>query len=103
MEKRMKEEKITSKQRASLRAMAQSMEPVVYVGKDGITENLAAQVKDVLEARELIKCSVQQNCEMDAREACDTLCRLTGAQGVSVLGRKFVLYKRSSQNQKVFF
>ena len=98
----MSEMKITSKQRAHLRTMAQAIEPVVYIGKEGITDNLVSQVQDVLEARELIKCSVQQNCGMDAREACEELCRLADAQGVSVLGRKFVLYKRSAQNQKIF-
>ncbi|MPN32739.1 RNA-binding protein YhbY [bioreactor metagenome] len=99
----MQEEKITSKQRAGLRAMAQTLQPVVYIGKDGITDNLVSQVVGALEARELVKCSVQQNSGVDAGEACDMLCRLTSAQGVSVLGRKFVLYKRSEQNQKIFF
>lgn len=95
--------KITSKQRASLRAMAQSLDPIVYIGKDGITDNLVGQVEGALEARELIKCSVQQNCEIGAREACDMLCNLTEAQGIAVLGRKFVLYRQSQENQKIFF
>jgi len=99
----MQDVKITSKQRAGLRAMAQAIEPVVYIGKDGITDNLVKQVLSALEARELIKCSVQQSSGVDAGEACETLCRLSGAQGVSVMGRKFVLYKRSEQNQKIFF
>jgi RNA-binding protein len=95
--------KINSKQRASLRAMAQTLDPIVHIGKDGITDNLVGQVKDALEARELIKCSVQQNCEIGAREACDMLCNLTGAQGIAVLGRKFVLYRQSEENRKIFF
>ena len=94
--------KISSKQRASLRAMAQSLDPIVYIGKDGITDNLTRQVEDALEARELIKCSVQQNCELGAREACDMLCNLTEAQGIAVLGRKFVLY-REAKERKIFF
>ena len=94
--------KISSKQRANLRAMAQPLQPVVYIGKDGITENLLSQVEGALAARELIKCSVQQNAGVNAGDACDMLCRLTSAQGVSVLGRKFVLYKRSIENQKIF-
>jgi RNA-binding protein len=99
----MQEMKISSKQRANLRAMAQMLEPVVYIGKDGITDNLLSQVVGALEARELIKCSVQQSCGVNAGEACDMLCNLTHAQGISVLGRKFVLYRRSSQDQKIFF
>lgn len=94
--------KINSKQRATLRAMAQSLEPIVHIGKDGITDNLVGQVKDALEARELIKCSVQQNCELGAREACDMICSLTGAQGISVLGRKFVLYREAEEKKLIF-
>jgi RNA-binding protein len=98
----MQEKKINSKQRANLRAMAQALKPVVYIGKDGITENLLSQVEGALAARELIKCSVQQNAGVSACDACDMLCRLTSAQGVSVLGRKFVLYKRLPEDQKIF-
>lgn len=95
-------EPISSKQRAALRAVAQSIEPVVYIGKDGITDTVIAQANDALEARELIKCSVQQNSPVGAQEACEHLCRAVKAQGVSVLGRKFVLYRRAKE-QKVFF
>jgi len=93
---------INSKQRAALRAMAQSIEPIIHIGKDGITDNVVVQAKEALEARELIKCSVQQNCEMNAKEACDMLCTLTQAKGISVLGRKFVLYKQAKE-KKLFF
>lgn len=93
---------MSSKQRAALRAIAQSIEPIVYIGKEGITENVVSQVEGALEARELIKCSVQQNSTMDAREACDKLCTLTQAHGISVLGRKFVLY-RQAKEKKLFF
>lgn len=93
---------MNSKQRAALRAMAQSIEPIIHIGKEGITDNVARQAKDALEARELIKCSVQQNCGIDAKEACDMLCTLTQAKGVSVLGRKFVLY-RQAKEKKIFF
>ncbi len=93
---------MNSKQRAALRAIAQTIDPVVYIGKEGITDNVVTQVEGALEARELIKCSVQQNSTMDAREACDKLCTLTGSHGVSVLGRKFVLY-RQAKEKKLFF
>jgi RNA-binding protein len=93
---------ISSKQRAALRAIAQTIDPVVYIGKEGITDNVVVQVQGALEARELIKCSVQQSSTMDAREACDKLCTLTQAQGISVMGRKFVLYRKAKE-QKIFF
>ena len=90
---------ITSKQRAKLRSMAQTIEPIVHIGKDGITENLVRQADDALAARELIKGTVQQNSSLTAREACDELAETLGAEGVSVLGRKFVLYRRSKEEK----
>lgn len=90
---------LTSKQRAKLRAMAQDVQPILHVGKDGIGPNLIKQADDALEARELIKGSVQQSSELSAREACDTLATKTGAQAVSVLGRKFVLYRQSKEKK----
>ena len=62
---------LTGKQRAQLRAMANELEPIVHIGKDGIGENLVKQANDALEARELIKCRVLDNSMLTAREACD--------------------------------
>ena len=90
---------LTSKQRAKLRGMAQHMEPIIHIGKEDVTPNIIMQADDALEARELIKCTVQQNSSVSAREACDQMCRELHADGVSVLGRKFVLY-RESKNKK---
>ena len=86
---------MTGKQRAYLRKLAQTEEPIVFIGKDGITEALIESADQALEARELIKGSVQQNSEITAREACDELCNVLEAQGISVVGRKFVIYRKS--------
>lgn len=91
---------ITSKQRAKLRGMAQTMEPILHIGKDGITDNLMKQADDALTARELLKGTVLKNSQFTAREACDELAGALDAEGVSVLGRKFVLY-RASENKKI--
>ena len=64
---------MTTKQRAKLRVMCNELEPVLQIGKDGITDNLAKQCWDALEARELIKVTVQKNAPFTAREACDAL------------------------------
>ncbi|MEA5002457.1 MAG: ribosome assembly RNA-binding protein YhbY [Christensenella sp.] len=92
---------LTSKQRAKLRGMAQHLEPIVHIGKDDVTDNIITQADDALEARELIKCTVQQNSGVTAREACDKLCEALGADGISVLGRKFVLYRESKNKKKI--
>ena len=82
---------ITSKQRAYLRSMANQTEPIVYVGKAGITDNLIEQVSDALVARELIKGSVQENCPLSAKEALRQLCEVVRAEPVQAIGRKFGL------------
>ena len=85
---------LTSKQRAQLRGIANSIDTIVHIGKDGITDNLVKQANDALEAREIIKCKVQENSMLTAREACDELSRLTRSEQVQVIGTKFVLYRQ---------
>lgn len=91
---------LTSKQRAHLRSMAQSYDTIFFVGKNGIGEELVKQLDDVLNARELIKAGVQENCGCTAREAADEIARLTGSEVVQVIGRKFVLWRRSKDPKK---
>ena len=88
---------LTSKQRAALRGMANTMEPVLYIGKDGVTDNTVKEAYDALEARELIKCVVQQGCGLSAREALELLCQRVHAEPVQVIGRRFVLYRKSRE------
>lgn len=91
---------LTSKQRAQLRAMANNLEVILTVGKDGISDNLVKQCRDALEARELIKGKVLENSEYDARSACAELCERTAAAPVQVIGSKFVLYRPSHRKDK---
>ena len=86
---------LTSKQRAQLRGLANTMDTILQVGKDGINENLVKQLDDALEARELVKCRVLENSLLTAREACQELCVLTRSEPVQVIGTKFVLYRTS--------
>ena len=84
---------ITSKQRAYLRAMCNEMQPVLYIGKDGITDATVTEAWNVLEARELIKCSVQREAPLTAREACQQLCERVHAAPVQTIGSKFSIYR----------
>jgi RNA-binding protein len=86
---------LNSRQRARLRALASTMEPVVHVGKDGLAPGVVRQTDEALAARQLIKGTVQQNSDIDAREACRALAEETGAEPVAAMGRKFVLYRRN--------
>lgn len=84
---------LTSKQRAQLRGMANSMESILTVGKGGIGEQLVKQATDALLKRELIKGNVLETCEYTAREAAELLAGETGADVVCAIGNRFVLYK----------
>ena len=91
---------LTSKQRAQLRGLANEIDTILIVGKDGIGENLVKQANDALEAREIIKCKVLENSMYTAREACDELSRLTRSEQVQVIGTKFVLYRQHYDKNK---
>lgn len=84
---------LTSKQRAQLRGMASTLDTIIQVGKDGIGENLIAQVNSALEARELVKGRVLENSMLTAREAAEQLKIPTHSEVVQVIGSKFVLYR----------
>lgn len=88
-------EELTSKQRAQLRGLANSIDTILHVGKDGIGDNLVKQADDALEARELIKGKVLENSLMSAREAAEALAPRTRSEVVQVIGTKFVLYRES--------
>ena len=85
---------LTSKQRSQLRGLANALDTILHVGKDGISDNLVKQANDALEARELIKGRVLENSMLTAREACEQLAKLTRSESVQVIGSKFVLYRR---------
>lgn len=76
------------------------MDPILHIGKNGLTEAVIRQADEALTARELIKGTVQQNCEIDARTACDLLCEATGAEPISTMGRRFVIYRYSPEKHE---
>jgi RNA-binding protein len=87
---------LTSAQRAQLRALANGIDTILQIGKDGLGENLVQQADDALEARELIKGRVlDNNLEYDARTAAQALAKATRSEVVQVIGSKFVLYRES--------
>ena len=90
---------LTSKERAELRAQSNNLDTTLMVGKDGVTEAVIAEADKLLTARELIKGKVLESALMTAREVSDALCEATGADGVSCVGSKFVLYRFSEKCQ----
>ncbi len=87
---------LTSKQRAYLRGLANSLEPVLIVGKEGVTENVVREAENAFHTRELLKGRVLETALMTAREACDAIAAATRADGVQAIGSKFVLYRKNT-------
>ena len=94
---------LTSKDRAALRKIANSLETILHVGKGGISEQVVKQADDALEAREIIKGKVLENAPAFAREVAEELASATNSEVVQVIGTKFVLYRKNKKNPKITF
>ena len=90
---------LTSKERAELRGQATTIDTTLMVGKGGITDALIAEADNQLTTRELVKGKVLEGAMMTPREVCDELCEATGAEGIAVIGTKFVIYRFSEKLQ----
>ena len=90
---------LTSKERAELRSQATALDTTLMVGKGGITDALIAEAENQLNTRELVKGKVLEGAMMTPREVLDELCEATGAEGISVIGTKFVMYRFSEKLQ----
>lgn len=93
---------LTGKQRSYLKGIANNMDPIFQVGKNGITDNFIKQVDEALEAREIIKIKVLNNSLLEAKEVASALAEKTNAEFVQSIGNKFVLYRESKENKKIF-
>jgi RNA-binding protein len=91
---------LTSKQRAQLRGLANGIDTILQIGKDGLGDNLVKQANDALEARELIKCRVLETALLTPREAAEDLAKRSRSEVVQVIGTKFVLYRQSHKKEK---
>ena len=91
---------LTSKERAMYRAQANTLETTLMVGKDGVTDALIEEAERLLTARELVKGKVLETAMMTAREVSDAICEATGADGISCVGSKFVIWRFSEKCQQ---
>lgn len=92
---------MTTKQRAYLKSMAMTMDPIYQIGKSALTPEITEGVTEALEARELIKINVLKNCMDDINVLAHTLAERTHSEVVQVIGRKIVLYKESKDKKKI--
>lgn len=91
---------MTTKQRAYLKSLAMTMDPVFQIGKNSITPEVTEAVREALAARELIKVAVLKNCADDPREIAQLLADRTQSQVVQVIGKKIVLYREGKDKNK---
>ena len=91
---------LTSKERAELRSQANGIDTPLMVGKSGVTDAVIAEAENLLTARELVKGKVLEGALMSPREVSDAICEATGADGVAVIGTKFVIYRFSEKLQE---
>lgn len=92
---------LTSKQRAFLRSMANSIEPILHVGKGDISPAMLKQADDALTAREIIKGKVLENSPLTSRQAAEEIASNVNAEVVQVIGRTFVLYRENKKEPKI--
>lgn len=90
---------MTSKQRAYLKSLAMTMDPIFQVGKSSVTPELIKAIEEALAARELIKLSVLQNCADNPREIAELIADRTRSQVVQVIGKKIVLYRENKDEK----
>ena len=91
---------MTSKQRAYLKSISMTTEPILQIGKSSLTPEFTQSAKEALEARELIKISVLKNCADDPRALAEVIAERTRSQVVQVIGKKIVLYKEGKDKHK---
>jgi RNA-binding protein len=91
---------LTSKERAVLRAEANGLSAIFHLGKQGLSPEFTEGIREALEARELIKLDLLQNCELEPKEVAQIISERTGSEIVQVIGRKIVLYKKSKSKKE---
>ena len=91
---------ITGKQRSYLKRLGQELDPVVYIGKADLTENVLKEMDDLLNDRELIKVKLQEGSQLDSKEAANEAAQILHAEFVQAIGRRFVLYRQARDPEK---
>lgn len=92
---------MTSKQRSYLKSLANSLDPIIQIGKSSLTPEVTQAVSEAFNTRELIKLAVLKNCADDPRAIAEMLAERTHSQVVQVIGKKIILYKESKEHKKI--
>lgn len=90
---------ITSKQRAYLRKISHTLEPIFQIGKDGVTDELLEGISQALNKREILKVHILETALLDTKETCNEVAAALGAEPVQAIGNKFIIYRRSDEEK----
>ena len=93
---------LTSKQRSYLRSISSDIKDAAQIGKDGLTSNIIGQIDAYLEANELMKIKLQQNCGENIKETALDISKLTNSDTVAIIGRKIIIYRKSQKQPLIF-
>ena len=94
---------LKGKQRAYLRSIANTLKPIIQLGKEGVTENFLDQLDEMLTAREIVKVTILETAGLEAKETANAICEALRAEFVQAIGYKFTLYKRNTENPQIVF
>ena len=92
---------ITGKQRSYLKKLAHDLDPIVFIGKNDLTENIIKEIDSLLELRELVKVKIQEGSLLDAKDTANEVADMLGAEFVQAIGWKFVLYRRAKEEPQI--
>lgn len=92
---------ITGKQRSYLKKLAHDLDPIVFIGKNDLTENIIKEIDSLLELRELVKVKIQEGSLLDAKDTANEVADMLEAEFVQAIGRKFVLYRRAKDDPQI--
>ena len=92
---------ITGKQRSYLKKLAHDLDPIVFIGKNDLTENIIKEIDSLLELRELVKVKIQEGSLLDAKDTANEVADMLGAEFVQAIGRTFVLYRRAKEEPQI--
>ena len=94
---------LKGKQRAYLRSIANTLKPIIQLGKEGVTENFLDQLDEMLTAREIVKVTILETAGLEAKETANAICEALRAEFVQAIGFKFTIYRKNLEEPKIVF
>lgn len=88
---------ITGKQRSYLKSIAHNLDPILIIGKGGVTDNTIKQLDDALEKHEIIKIKILNNNYEDPKMIQEEILTKLNAEFIQFIGSKFTIYRQAKE------